>query len=154
MEAANTRLRADDREHIEPFLGSWGLVSFEHVLPSGEESRPFGDSPSGLLLYQADGHMSAQVSVGTPARLASDDPDQASPEEASESWRSYFGYWGSFRVCTQDGVVVHHVEGSSFSNWIGTEQVRRFRFDGANRLILETDSSAGHWTLVWQRRLD
>jgi hypothetical protein len=50
------------------------------------------------------------------------------------------------------GVVVHRLEGSSFSNWIGTEQVRHFRFDGTDRLILSTLSSAGRWRLIWQRR--
>jgi len=154
VEAANIGLPADDRERIEPFLGSWALLSFEHVLPSGEVSRPFGDSPSGSILYQADGRMSAHVSIGSPARFASDDPDQASAAEATEAWRTYFGYWGSFKVFTEKQVVVHRVEGSSFSNWIGTEQVRHFHFDGADRLILETQSSSGRYLLVWQRRIE
>ncbi|HKW35274.1 MAG TPA: lipocalin-like domain-containing protein [Candidatus Acidoferrum sp.] len=144
----------DDRKPPELLLGSWGLVSFEQVLPSGEMLRPFGDSPVGLILYQAHGRMSAQLSVGRPARFASEDPDRASTEEAAEAWRTYFGYWGSFKVYPDKRVVVHRVEGSSFSNWIGTEQIRHFRFEGANRLILETQSSSGHYTLIWQRRLD
>jgi len=45
----NISLQADDREGFEPFLGSWGLVSFEHVLPSGGVLRPFRDSPLGLI---------------------------------------------------------------------------------------------------------
>jgi hypothetical protein len=147
------RLQADDRESSEPFLGSWSLVSFEHVLPLGEMSKPFGDSPLGLILYLADGRMSAQISIGSPARFASEDRLRASAEEAAEAWRTYFGYWGSFKVYTEKRVVVHRVEGSSFSNWIGTEQVRRFRFDGTNRLVLETQSASGHSTVIWQRRL-
>jgi len=131
VEAAHIGVPADDRERIEPFLGSWALVSFEHVLLSGEVSRPFGDSPTGSILYQSDGQMSAQLSVGSPTRLVNDDPDQASAEEATQAWRTYFGYWGSFKIVVEKRVVVHRVEGSSFSNWIGTEQVRHFNFDGA-----------------------
>ena len=134
------------------FVGSWSLVSFEEALPSGEVLKPFGDSPLGLLIYQSDGHMSAQISVASPARFASDDTEEARDEEACAAWRAYFGYWGSFEIRAEKGVVVHRVEGSSFSNWIGTEQVRHFRFDGANRLILETQSSSGRYTLVWQRK--
>jgi hypothetical protein len=148
------RLQANDRESFEQLAGSWSLVSFEHVLPSGELLKPFGDSASGSILYQADGHMSAQVSVGSPAKFASDDPLRASAEEATEAWRTYFGYWGTFRVYPEKRVVMHRVEGSSFPNWIGTDQVRHFRFDGANRLILETQSSSGHSTVIWQRRFD
>lgn len=153
-EAANIGIPEDHRERIEPFLGSWALISFEHVLPSGEVLRPFGDSPSGSILYQPDGHMSAQLSAGNPAKFANGDPDRASAEEATHAWRTYFGYWGSFKVIVEKRVVVHRVEGSSFPNWVGTEQVRHFRFEGADRLILDAQSSSGRYTLTWRRRVD
>jgi Lipocalin-like domain len=116
--------------------------------------RPFGDAPTGLILYQPDGRMSAQISVGSRKKLACEDPLEASPEEAAEAWRTYFGYWGSFAVNPEKRVVVHRVEGSSFSNWIGTEQVRYFRFDEANQLILEAQSPSGHSIVTWQRMSD
>ena len=151
MHAENIAAPVNDRQHIARFLGSWNLVSFEHVLPSGEAALPFGNSPVGLLVYQAEGRMSAQVSTGSPTRLSSDDSLEATVEEAAGAWRAYFGYWGCFQVCPEEGVVVHRVQGSSFPNWIGTEQPRHFRFDGANRLILATKSASGRYTLTWQR---
>lgn len=154
MEAANRVPPVSDSAFIKPFLGSWRLISFEEALPSGEISRPFGNSPSGLLLYQADGHMSAQISAADRAEFASNNPLQATAGEAIATSREYFGYWGCFEVSPEKGVVVHRVEGCSFPNWIGTRQVRHFRFDGAERLILETDSSSGHSTVTWQRRPD
>ena len=154
VEPANTSLPADDREHSEPFLGSWALVSFEYILASGEVSKPLGDSPTGSILYQPDGRMSAQVSIRNPTKFANDDPAGASDKEATQAWRTYLGYWGTFKVFVDKQVVVHRVEGSSFSNWIGTEQVRYFRFDGANQLILEVQSFSGRSTLVWQRRFN
>jgi hypothetical protein len=153
-ETANLALSGENRKFPERFLGSWSLVSFEHVPPSGEVLRPFGDSPTGLIVYQANGRMSVQISVGSRKKLACEDPFQASPEEASEAWRTYFGYWGSFAVDLEKCVVMHHVEGSSFSNWIGTEQVRYFRFDEGNRLILESQSTSGHSIVTWRRMSD
>lgn len=91
------------------FIGSWSLVSYQHVLPSGDILKPFGDSPLGLILYQADGRMSVHISTAAPAKFASDDFQQASLEEAAEAWRGYFGYWGSFKVETDKGIVVHRV---------------------------------------------
>lgn len=137
-----------------PFLGSWSLVSFEHFPPSGKVSKPYGDSPIGSLLYQSDGHMSAQLCADNPKRFVSDDDSQASADELAEAWRTYFGYWGTFEIHAERGAVVHHVEGCSFPNWIGTKQLRYFRFDGPNRLTLEAQSAAGRYKLVWQRRLD
>ncbi|MBV9405512.1 MAG: lipocalin-like domain-containing protein [Acidobacteriaceae bacterium] len=153
-EAANLGLRGEKGNAGDRFLGSWTLVSFEHVPPSGEVMKPFGDAPTGLILYQFDGHMSAQLSTGNRKKLSCGDPFDASPDEAAEAWGTYFGYWGSFSVDAERGVVVHRVEGSSFSNWVGTEQVRQFRFDGTNRLILETHSPSGHSTVIWQRMSD
>ena len=142
-----------DRKNPEPFLGSWSLVSFEHVLPSGDVLMPFGDSPAGLILYQQDGHVSAQLSVRSPVRFTSEDSDRASVEESAEAWRTYFGYWGTFKVDAENGLIVHCVEGCSFPNWIGTQQIRHFRFDDENRLVLETPSSSGRFVLIWQRKL-
>jgi Lipocalin-like domain len=153
-EPAHAELRVDNQKSSDPFVGSWSLVSFEYVLPSGEVTRPFGDSPLGSILYQPDGRMSAQVSVASPPRFTADDPLQASAEEIAQAWRSYFGYWGSFRVDAEKRVVLHRVEGCSLPNWIGTEQVRHFSFDAANRLILETPSSDGHSKLIWRRVSD
>ena len=127
------------------------MVSYEQVLPAGEVLKPFGDAPSGLILYLADGRMSVHISVGMPKKLANEDPFKAGPADAAEAWREYFGYWGTFKVHAEKGTVVHRVEGSSFSNWIGTEQERHFRFEGADRLILETQSSSGLFTVVWRR---
>ena len=153
-ETANLGVSGESQEFRERFFGSWSLVSFEHVLPSGEVLRPFGDSPTGLIVYQTNGRMSVQIAVGGRKKLACEDPFQASPQEAAEAWRTYFGYWGSFVVNPENRVVVHHVEGSSFCNWIGTEQVRYFRFDEGNRLILESQSTSGHSIVTWQRMSD
>lgn len=54
-------LNANSREHSERFLGSWRLIFFEQILPSGEVSKPFGDSPSGLILHQADSDVSTAL---------------------------------------------------------------------------------------------
>lgn len=135
-----------------PFLGSWRLVSFEHFLPSGQVLKPHGDSPLGSLLYQANGCMSAQLRSGNPKRFASDDDSQASAREIAEAWRAYFGYWGTFEIDAEKAIITHRVEGCSFPNWMGTTQVRYFRFDGPNRLILEAQSASGRYQLVWQRR--
>ena len=144
-------MRAGGQEYAEEFLGSWSLVSCEQVLSTGEVLKPFGDAPLGSIQYQADGHMSAQVSAQNRPTLSSDDLLEASVEEASDAFKSYLGNWGSYTVFAEGCVVVHRLEGSSFPNWVGTEQIRHFRFDESNRLILEAHLCAGHFTLTWRK---
>ena len=112
----NLGLHATGHECSKEFLGSWSLVSFERVLSNGEVLKPFGDAALGSLLYQADGHMSAQLSGLNRPKLSSGEPLDASVEETSDAWRSYMGYWGSYRVFAERRVVVHRAEGSSFLN--------------------------------------
>ena len=160
--AATTNIQAqfDHRNPSQPFLGAWTLVFYEHRLSSGEIVKPLGDNPSGQLIYEAGGHMSAQLSAATPKNFArkdvlhASDPD-ASPDafpETSKVRRRYIAYWGTFQIDPDRSQVIHHVEGSFFPNWIGTEQHRHFQFEDNNRLILQAKSPAGQTTLIWQKK--
>lgn len=104
----------------------------------------------GLILYQKNGHMSAQLMRPEPIPFASSDDLQATKDETHRAWRNYVGYWGTFSVDAKNRVVTHHIEGGWFPNWIGTNQERSFRFR-EDKLILEADYSAGHAKLVWQK---
>jgi hypothetical protein len=43
-------------------LGAWELVSFAaRNETTGEDRQPLGTTPGGLILYTADGHMSARL---------------------------------------------------------------------------------------------
>ncbi|MCX4460514.1 lipocalin-like domain-containing protein (plasmid) [Streptomyces sp. NBC_01340] len=48
-------------------IGTWRLVSYEATsVDDGEVVRPYGEHPLGLIMYTADGYMSAQIT--TPDR--------------------------------------------------------------------------------------
>jgi lipocalin-like protein len=131
-------------------IGSWKLISYELRLASGDLLKPFGDHPTGRVLYQRNGQMSAQLMDANTAAFTNADPLKSSKEETDRAWRNYIGYWGTFRVDTKKNVVVHHIEGCWFPNWIGTNQIRSFHFKG-NNLILEADSPSWHSRLVWEK---
>lgn len=132
------------------FAGAWKLISYDLRFPSGTVSKPFGEQPSGRILYQTNGQMSAQLMKPELGSFASADPLKATKDEAEGAWRNYIGYWGTYRVDAKAKVVVHRIEGGWLPNWVGQEQIRSFRFSG-NQLILEADTTAWHATLVWQR---
>ena len=46
------------------FVGTWKLVSWNHVVDEREEPY-FGPGAEGLLVYTEDGHMSAHVILPT-----------------------------------------------------------------------------------------
>ena len=132
------------------FVGQWKLISYEQRSTTGEVTQPFGKDPIGRISYDTGGHMSAQLMRRDRSRFANSDPRKGTDAEIRNAFTEYTAYYGSYTVDEKAGTVTHHVEGSWFPNWIGTNQVRRFEFSG-NRLTLRADLAAGPSILVWER---
>ncbi len=75
--------------------------------------------------------------------------DRPSPP-AGTSPGGYSGYYGTYTVDEKAGAVVHQVQGAWTPSWVGTKQIRYYKFEG-NRLTLEGDLAAGRGKLVWER---
>lgn len=141
---------AVNSEDAALFIGSWTLLSYEMRLSSGTVEKPLGEHPRGRILYLKNGQMSAQVTGSEFHSLANEDPRDATPDEAGRAWRNYIGYWGTYAVDAAAGVVIHTVEGAWFPNWVGQQQVRKYRLAG-DQLTLEASTPAWRATLVWRR---
>lgn len=134
--------------------GTWQLESWAVGYSDRDNfTYPYGEDPQGLLLYTADGWMSASISRSDRALL----PPDVSFRKLEESVRaaaftSYFHYAGRYRVV--DGDVIHYVTQSLNPNFPGTEQLRHAELDGQT-LVLSGKDQVGEITrfhsLVWHR---
>lgn len=123
-------------------LGGWELVSFEaRDSRTGAARHPLGRQPRGLILYTADGFMSAQLA----------------PEVASTHTEigDYIAYGGPFQVDEQESTVRHDVRMATMPDLLTQTQIRHVSFV-EDRLVLSAtmtaeDGSTTHSTLVWQR---
>jgi len=122
----------------DKFIGAWRLVSAEFRTADGAIAEsPYGSEPQGLLIYDALGTMSAQLSQSGRRPFAVADRMAGSAEEIKSAFESYQAYYGRFTVDEREHVVTHTVMQSLLPNWVGTEQRRHYKFkDG--RLILRT----------------
>lgn len=118
---------------VERFLGSWELVEWVATNQWGETAYPYGENARGQITYTADGRMSAHL--------------MRPPEDPADAPPQYLSYWGTFSLQAAAGTVTHHVIGADMPNWLGSDQVRQFRFEGPDRLIL----SLGQQHLTWRR---
>lgn len=109
-----------------------------------------GEEAKGQLIYSAEGRMSAHLVSANMARFAKADWRAATAEERARAWLEYFGYYGGFSIDEEKKAVIHHVEGGSFPNMVGTEQVRYFRFEG-ERLVLNAETPWGKVQVVWEK---
>jgi hypothetical protein len=139
----------------EQFIGTWNLVSSEFRRSGAEVTYPMGRNASGMLMYDANGHMSVQIIRADRPSFASGDQLKGTPEEIKSAFEGSVAYFGTYEADEKKGTVTHHVEGSSFPNWERTDQIRFFEFY-ENRLTLSTPpmSFGGEQVtalLVWER---
>ncbi len=137
-------------EESDPFIGTWKLISWEVKQPDGTIHYLYGKDVVGYLIYTADGYMSSEIM--DPGRQQSD-PNflleiaaaQTLPDaDRARAYNTYVSYCGTYTM--EGNTVTHHVKAGLIPSWMGSEQVRHFKFD-QGRLIIEP----GNQKLTWER---
>jgi hypothetical protein len=126
-------------------LGTWELVAWTRITPSGEASYPMSDKASGRIIYDASGLMSAFLM--DPAHVTGGAP----PAKGAHHFLSYSG-----RYAIKGDIVEHDVDLASDPKFVGLILRRRIVQDG-EQIVLETLASVGQEAretshrLVWRR---
>jgi Lipocalin-like domain len=120
----------------EAVLGAWELVSFvARDTTTGEDRQPLGTAPRGLILYTADGHMSAQL--------------------AESDMRGYIAYGGRFSVDEETATLHHDVTISMMPELLTQPQFRNASVDDDLLTLSATRADDNgvttHSSLVWRR---
>lgn len=122
---------------FEEFVGSWRLAGFKLVDDAGAVTEPWLEGSDGMLIYTADGYMSAMIAVVDQVGAAS----------------KHVAYCGPFQV--EDDKVIHHVVMSSVPQLVGQPQSRFTEFDGTILTLSSSPSIYGgpnsKALLLWQR---
>ncbi len=117
-------------------VGSWTLVDSRITGKDGNIINKFEDGTTGLLIYTADGYMSAAVVFA----------------DGQGGSRPMF-YAGPYEL--REGQNIHHIEFSSDPDLVGSEQVREARYDGESLTLSSASSIVGgpgaHAVMVWKR---
>jgi hypothetical protein len=134
-----------------PFIGTWRLVSIEGGSPAAAKNR--GSKPTGLIIYDQHGLMSAQIMPDRPRPTWTGPP---TPDQAVEALRGYTAYWGTYTIDEKTQTVTHRREGRIDGGAV--DFVRRFELtNGGNRITLTPVSGtppvppATPTHLTWER---
>jgi len=139
----------------DEFVGTWKLVSLEVRQSDGQIVYPYGRDVIGVISYDARGNMSVQLMRSDRPAFAINDPQKGTPEEIKAAFEGFISYFGTYEIDEEKGAVTHRVRGSSFPNWVGSDQIRFFEFSG-NRLTLrarpiQLGGIAATSLLIWER---
>jgi hypothetical protein len=136
------------------FVGTWSLVSIHYVEKDGRKIEPFGPGAKGMLVFDAAGRFATQVMAVDRPRFASNNRMIGTPEENKTVSQKVVAYFGTYTVDEPNHVVTLHIEQSSFPNWNGTDQPRKFAFTGDELRYTAASSTANpaeSAELVWKR---
>jgi len=148
------------------FVGGWQLRDWTVTMPDGSSRKPYGENPSGHIIYSDNGVMSAtfmaetrkalgvprpQLPLEIPKSVAAIKAQQFDPLARAFFYSAitFTGYCGTYSVTDED--VIHHVETALIPDWVGADFVRRYVFED-DKLILSAEENGVIDRLVWQRR--
>jgi hypothetical protein len=136
----------------DQFKGTWTLVSIRYVSPDGSVTEPFGPNAKGMLVF--DGmHFATQVMAANLPKFASNNRMIGTPQDYEAISHGVVAYFGTYTVNQADRIVTLHIERSSFPNWEGTDQQRKFEFVGDELRYTAAHSTANPAEaaqLVWK----
>jgi len=133
-------------------VGAWQLQHWQVVYEDGTTTEPFGPAAEGLLLYTADGWMSACIMAAGRARLPPGNPREAPESERAAAFDGYFSYAGRWRILERR--VQHEVIVALNPGLVGTLQLREAQLaEGGLTLSAEESLRGGTrlHQLTWRR---
>lgn len=100
----------------------------ELPLEGGLISYPMGKEAEGLIIYNSDGFMSAQIMNPDRKNFAGTHYTSATPAEYTEEASTFLAYSGPFYVNEKEHTLSHGMYISLFPNWTGHTQNRIVSF--------------------------
>ncbi len=143
-------------------VGGWRLVSRQSMRADGqmEPDKGLSQAPMGVLIYDASGHVTAQLSrrdrtvamIGGECAAAA--AIKGTPDTA-QTVLGYDAYFGTYTINEQAGTVTHHLEAALFPGDVGKSIQRAFTLTG-DRLTIRFNTTTGDGVkvtriLTWER---
>jgi hypothetical protein len=125
---------AQERTLKEQLIGTWTLVSSDQVRPDGSKLKQFGVNPTGVNLFEANGHFFVLIASADESKIASNNPNKANSEEGGGLIPKSMAYYGTYTVNEAEKVIMLHLDASTFPNLVGTGQKRIITSLTANEL--------------------
>lgn len=136
---------ADDSARL---VGSWKLVSWQTKHTDGSTDYPMGESPAGLLIYDARGNMSLQI-MDDFRPAFSQGYEKTTLDELKEVYKTYAAMFGHYSVDPSARTVSIEVQGITNPNYMSSTLTRYYTLKG-DTLVMAFDPKGMNST-TWKR---
>lgn len=133
-------------------VGSWAMAA--NVLDQdGKKSEPFGPGAKGTVIFTSGKRVAVIITRADLPKFASNNRTTGTPEENKAAVAGSIAYFGSYDVNEPEKLLVMHLEGSTFPNWVGTDQKRTLELSGDELKFTNKNPSMGPGvvTVTWKR---
>ena len=143
----------------QELVGTWSLESRRDRTSEGttEIEPSLGETPMGLLVYDAKGHVAAQLMKRDRSTVTVAEPStqNSGGTNSSAGTGSYDAYFGTYTVDAQAGTVTHHLDAALAPADVGRSLTRHVELK-ADVLTLSFQTTVGNGALVtrvivWRR---
>ncbi len=127
----------------EQIVGTWNFVVAEVVAADGKKSFPFGETPTGILIFTADGQF-AQIHVASDVpKIASNNRLTGTPDEYATIMRRSISLFGTYTVNEEKKTVTFKIVSSTYPNFAGEAQERTIDKLTADEFVNTNPNVAG-----------
>ncbi len=134
----------------EDLVGTWIIETFYmEDCATGRRTRPWGEHPSGTVVFGSDGRMFALITAGGRSAPAGEADEAA-------AFRAMLAYSGHYRIESPNRLVTS-VDIAWFEPWVGSEQVRYCELSGDSLFLtsapldLPRQGEAAFAVVTWRR---
>ncbi len=125
-----------DQAATSELVGTWRLVEFANKdSASGEWVHVYGRHPKGYFTYSNKGILNINISSEVPLEVTESIADTLKVSWKDLVFSKAMGYFGTYSIKADSGIVIHHVEGGSIPWYIGSDQPRPFQLRGDTLVI-------------------
>ena len=131
--------------------GTWTMVS--NVLDQGgNKTEPYGPGAKGSVVL-TNGRVLLIITRADVPKFASNNRTTGTPEENKAAVAGSIAYFGTYTVNDADKMLVMHLDGSTYPNWVGTDQKRTLELSGDEMKFINQNPSMGQGTVTvsWKR---
>jgi hypothetical protein len=114
--------------------GSWELISYKGIDPSGRVHYPYGKDVKGLAVFDKNNKFSLQLYDATRPRLSNNDPFFCSDPEIRIAFLSEQSCFGMYQM--RDDSVLFQIDAANLQNLSGDIEKRYCKIKGDTLLLI------------------